>query len=196
MWAHGFGNRHWIDAIAQSLAWRSAAISNALVGRKSCLADADTRVVPLYHHRAGRGTRPVLRLLSILYKEQQIMTDYDDDMIPGTKDWITFAAGRVIFREGEPGDVLYIVVDGQVDVLAEGKLIETIEGPGGIVGEMALIDSAPRSATAVARTECTLVALNQEGFRFHIQKTPDFAIEVMQIMSKRLRKLLHPVHES
>ncbi len=118
------------------------------------------------------------------------MANKDAEMNPGTKDWVTFGAGQGIFREGDPGDVLYVVIDGQVDLMVHDHLIATINGPGGIVGEMALIDAGPRSATAVAKTECTLVPLSKEGFKLHIQQTPDFALEVMQVMSERLRKIL------
>lgn len=118
------------------------------------------------------------------------MTINENDMNPGTREWITFSPGQVIFREGDAGDVLYVVIDGQVDVIVHDHLIASINGPGGIVGEMALIDAGPRSATAIAKTECTLVPLDKEGFKLHIQKTPDFALDVMQVMSERLRKIL------
>ena len=66
-------------------------------------------------------------------------------------DALRFAAEQRIFSEGEAGDTMYVVLEGQVDLLVKGKLVEEV-GPGGVLGEMSLIDSAPRSATAVART--------------------------------------------
>lgn len=113
-----------------------------------------------------------------------------EDMLPETKDWKTYDAGQDIFREGDRGDELYVIVDGAVDIIAHGQHLETIEGAGGVFGELAIIDAGPRSATARARTECTLVSLTREGFLFHIQKTPDFALQVMRVMSERMRKLL------
>lgn len=118
------------------------------------------------------------------------MTAHDFDTFPGTKEWLTFQAGQVIFREGDPGSVMYVVIEGQVDIFAHGGLVGTTSGPGGIVGEMALIDAGPRSATAVAMTECTVVPLDKERFLSHIQQVPDFALEVMQVICERLRHFL------
>ena len=66
-------------------------------------------------------------------------------------------------------------------------LVETI-GPGGIFGEMAIIDKSPRSATVVARSDCRLVALDETKFMQHVHRTPFFAIQVMRIMTERLRR--------
>jgi len=68
------------------------------------------------------------------------------------------------------------------------KIIYSI-GSGGILGEMALIDTQLRSATAVAQTDCKLVPINEKRFVFLVQQTPFFAIEVMRIMAERLRNM-------
>ena len=62
---------------------------------------------------------------------------------------VPFRAGQDIFREGEPGDVMYVVRDGQVDLRVKGQLVGAL-GAGGVLGEMALIEHAPRTATATA----------------------------------------------
>jgi CRP/FNR family transcriptional regulator, cyclic AMP receptor protein len=103
------------------------------------------------------------------------------------QDTKAFAAGQVIFHAGEPGEVMYAVQEGDVDILVGDKTIDHI-GPGGIFGEMALIDNSPRSATAIARTDCKLVEVNHKRFEFMVQQTPRFALTVMQIMAERLRK--------
>lgn len=99
---------------------------------------------------------------------------------------VTVQAGDKIFAEGQPGDTMYVIQGGSVDILVHGKLVETAEA-GSIVGEMALIDNAPRSATAVAKTDCHLVPINQKQFVFMVQETPNFALQVMHIMAQRLR---------
>lgn len=99
-----------------------------------------------------------------------------------------FVAGDVIFAAGERGDCMYVVRDGTVTIEAEGMPIEEI-GPGGIFGELALIDSAPRSATATATTPCELIALNERAFLFHVSQTPFFALNVMRVLSDRLRRM-------
>ncbi len=104
------------------------------------------------------------------------------------KDFKSVAAGEAIFKAGEIGDLMYSVKEGEVDVLVGGRVVETV-GPGGILGEMALIDRQPRSATAVAKTDCTLVPINEERFKYLIQQTPYFAIEVMRVMARRLRQM-------
>lgn len=101
-------------------------------------------------------------------------------------DAVPFAAGQVIFSENEPGDFMYAVVDGEVEILSKGNVLETV-GPGGIFGEMALIDHHHRSATAVARTDCRLVKVDEKRFQFLIQQTPFFALQVMRILAGRLR---------
>ena len=60
--------------------------------------------------------------------------------------------------------------------------------PGGIFGELALIDSSPRSAAAVAHTDCRLAVIGERRFIFLVQQTPYFALEVMSVMAQRLRR--------
>lgn len=105
------------------------------------------------------------------------------------KELETFPAGATLMREGEEGDVMYVIRDGEVEVVFEDDVIETV-GPNGIVGEMALIDNSPRSATAVARTEVHAVALDTDTFLRYISHTPFFAIQVMRIMNERLRRYM------
>lgn len=98
----------------------------------------------------------------------------------------SFSAGQCIFQEGEPGELLYIVAQGQVDILLKGQVLETVN-PGGILGEMALIDDKPRSAMAIARTDCLLSLVTRQHFLTLVQRTPAFALQVMRIMAQRLR---------
>ena len=102
----------------------------------------------------------------------------------------SFTPGQTILQEGEPGDRLYIVAEGQVDIIADGQLLETVP-PGGILGELALIDDKPRSASAVARTDCVLAPITRQHFLTLIQHTPLFALQVMRTMAERLRRATH-----
>lgn len=97
-----------------------------------------------------------------------------------------FAAGETIFSKGDPGDRMYVITSGFVVVEDEGEEIETL-GPGDLLGELALIDAAPRTASAVARTECSLAPIDRSRFLFLVQQTPFFAVQVMQTMAKRMR---------
>lgn len=98
-----------------------------------------------------------------------------------------FRQGQTIFREGESGDQLYIVAEGQVDIVTDGQLLETVN-PGGILGEMALIDDKPRSATAIAHTDCMLAPVSRQHFLTLVERTPLFALQVMRVMAERLRR--------
>jgi len=100
----------------------------------------------------------------------------------------SFSAGETIFAEGQAGEVMYVVTSGEVDILLRGQSVETV-GPGGIVGELALIDTSPRSATVVARTDCALAPIDARRFQRLVQDTPYFAIQVMQVLADRLRRM-------
>ena len=106
---------------------------------------------------------------------------------PGS-DLLRIEAGKVVFREGDPGDTVYVVLDGKVDLRVNGRLVETV-GPGGILGEMALIEQAPRVATATARTACDLQPISEGRFMSMIQQTPHFALQIMKVIASRLRRM-------
>jgi len=97
-----------------------------------------------------------------------------------------FKAGQTIFSEGTPGDFLYGVIEGEVEIRKGGKVVDTI-GPGGIFGEMALIDHTARSATAVAKTDCKAAQINEKRFYFLVQQTPNFALHLLRVLTDRLR---------
>ena len=100
----------------------------------------------------------------------------------------TYAAGQVIFQEGQPGEVMYVVIEGEVDLGYQGTVLETV-GPGAIMGEMALLQPQYiRSATARAKTACKLVPIDQKRFTFLVHETPNFALHVMRVLAERLRK--------
>ncbi len=104
------------------------------------------------------------------------------------EDVTPFSAGQRVFSVGDPGDVMYAVRDGEVEVIVQDKVVEVV-GPGGVFGEMALIDKQPRSATAVCRTDCQLIPINETRFKFLVQQTPFFAVEVMRLLVRRLRQM-------
>lgn len=109
-------------------------------------------------------------------------------LLRNEKDVRTVAAGETIFSKGDPGDVMYAVIEGEVDIVAPpDRLLETVPS-GGIFGEMALLEHCVRSASAVARTDCRLAAISTDRFNFLVQMTPNFALDVMRTMAERLRR--------
>ncbi len=103
-------------------------------------------------------------------------------------DPIQFAPGETVFCEGDPGDYLFIVLDGEIE-LQVGELPVDVISAGEMVGEMALIDARPRSATAVAKSPARLVAIDENRFNFLVQQTPNFALVVMRTLVGRLREM-------
>jgi len=100
--------------------------------------------------------------------------------------YIHLKAGETVFKEGEPGDEMYVVLEGEVDIIIHDSVVETV-GVDSFLGELALIDERPRSATAVAKTDCKLAPINQNRFKFLVQQTPHFALHLMKRMAERLR---------
>lgn len=95
--------------------------------------------------------------------------------------------GQRIFAAGDPGHEMFIVRTGSVELRIGDAILETVE-QGGIFGELALVDPAPRSATAVAGPDCTLVLVDADSFNDLVRRVPGLAIEVMKVMAQRLRR--------
>lgn len=100
---------------------------------------------------------------------------------------VSFTPGEVIFDKGDKGDKMYVIRSGEVEILIDGKVVETLSS-GGIFGEMALIDGAPRAAAARAKTDCEVAPLTEKTFLFLVHETPFFAIAVMRTLADRLRR--------
>ncbi len=96
------------------------------------------------------------------------------------------AAGATIFEEGSSGEEMFGVVEGEVELrLHDGHTFKI--GPDDTFGEMAVIDSSPRSATAVAVVDTKLAVIDKRTFLFLVHETPLFALQVMKTLTERLR---------
>jgi CRP/FNR family transcriptional regulator, cyclic AMP receptor protein len=98
----------------------------------------------------------------------------------------SYKAGEVIFREGDPAEEFYVIQSGQVEIRLGNRLLDTLPERS-IFGEMALIDSASRSATAVAVSDVKIVPVGEKQFLFLVSRTPYFALNVMRTLARRLR---------
>lgn len=110
-------------------------------------------------------------------------------MIELFEDWedqVEYAKGAEIFREGDLADVMYVVTKGEIEVSLRGEPLGA-ELPGGILGEMALINAKFRSATATAIRPSTLARIDKDQFRELIGRNPDFALHLMEVLANRLR---------
>ncbi|NIQ94164.1 MAG: cyclic nucleotide-binding domain-containing protein, partial [Desulfuromonadales bacterium] len=86
------------------------------------------------------------------------------ELFAGWEDQVEYPKGAHIFSEGDPADVMYVVMQGEVEVFLKGEPLGA-ELPGGIIGEMAMINAKYRSATAVALRPSTLARVNHQQFR-------------------------------
>jgi CRP/FNR family transcriptional regulator, cyclic AMP receptor protein len=98
----------------------------------------------------------------------------------------SFKAGDTIFREGDEANELFVIKRGQVRIQIGNRTVTELAADS-IFGEMALIDSEARSATAIAITDAELVPVSEKQFLFLVSQTPYFALKVMRVLAQRLR---------
>lgn len=99
-------------------------------------------------------------------------------------------AGDIIFLEGEPGNAMYVILAGQVAVVKGNFDTPTVlgyRGPGEIIGEMALLENAPRSASVIALETLRLLRINHEDFQVLLNSRPGIGRNIMAMLSARLR---------
>ena len=99
---------------------------------------------------------------------------------------VNVAAGSEVFHEGDTGEEMYGVVSGEIELRTNDRVIRTL-GADDVFGEMAIVDSTPRSATAVATEDSVLAVIDRHRFLFLVQETPMFALQVMSAMAARQR---------
>lgn len=97
-----------------------------------------------------------------------------------------FPATRLIMKEGDAGKNMYVLIKGKVSVSIQGREVERI-GPGGVFGEMALVDQAARAATATASTDCQLLTITRSDFLELVRSKPGFAVSLLKAIAERLR---------
>jgi len=103
-----------------------------------------------------------------------------------------FAAGEIIFREGDAGQEAFLLQEGRVRLLKKVRTVERslmVLKPGDLFGESALVQGAPRSSTAIALTDGVALALAEGTFRALLQNNPTIAARVLQQLVRRLRDL-------
>ena len=99
---------------------------------------------------------------------------------------ITVPAGSTVFNQGDPGDCMYIVQSGVIDMVIGETVVETI-GANEALGFMSMIDDLPRSSTARARERCELSLIDTRTFRFMVDEVPNFATYIMGVLARRIR---------
>jgi len=110
------------------------------------------------------------------------------DLFRKDSDAMQLAPGDFLFREGDKRDVMYVLLEGEMDIRLGDYVVETA-GPGGLIGVIALLDDNPRDTNAVAKTACRLATVDQRRFHFLLQQHPQFSTHVMKELAHRLRHM-------
>ena len=105
---------------------------------------------------------------------------------------IRVAAGGNVFVKGDPGDCMYILQSGTIDMVIGDTVVETI-GPNEALGFMSMIDEMPRSSTARAREACELSLIDARTFRFMVDEVPNFSTYIMRVLARRIRGMAKAV---
>ncbi len=115
--------------------------------------------------------------------------------IESALEWFSLPAGSILFREGDAGDDLYVVVSGRLEARVrngqDGETVVAQIAAGEVVGEMALISGEPRSATVVARRDSELVRLTKTAFETLIERYPKAMLPLSRLVVRRLRSTTH-----
>lgn len=102
-------------------------------------------------------------------------------------DEVECAPQETIFNEGDQGDAMYLIVDGKVKVHAGDKVLAEL-GTSQCVGEMAILDAEPRSASITALTDLTLLKINREDFSEILGEKPEISRGIIKVLTGRLRE--------
>jgi len=103
-----------------------------------------------------------------------------------TEDLVSLPSHSILFEEGANADFMYVIMKGGISLSLHGTVVGTAH-QGDVIGEMALLGSEPRSATATTVTDCVLAPIDVHSFKLLIQHTPEFALHVMNLLADRLR---------
>jgi CRP-like cAMP-binding protein len=109
------------------------------------------------------------------------------NLFSGDEAALRLAPGEKLFDKGDAATTMYIVRSGSLQVHDGNVIYETV-GPGGILGEMAIVDGGHRSAGVRAEHESEVIAVDQARFLRMVERTPFFAVRIMQVLTRRLRQ--------
>ena len=106
----------------------------------------------------------------------------------GAQEPVRFDAGKMIMQEGTGGAFMYVVLEGKVAISIKGGIVARA-GPGGVFGEMALVDQSVRAATATAETPCALIAINRIAFLHLVKTSPAFGAALLAGLAERAKDM-------
>lgn len=107
-------------------------------------------------------------------------------MFHSEEDMHYYKAGEIIFKQGDEGQFLHDVVEGEVALERDGEQLAVL-GEGEIFGEVTLINNENHSVTARALSDCKVAQIAKKRFLFMVDEMPNFAISVMRVLAERLK---------
>lgn len=116
--------------------------------------------------------------------DKKLLADLVHELGSGSP--MRYEQGKVIMEEGQAGVLMYVVLEGRVAVYIQSSIVEKV-GPGGMFGEMALIERTQRLASAVAETDCSLLAISRNVFLDLVSTNPEFGVALLGAVSERAR---------
>ncbi|HNB51458.1 MAG TPA: CoA-binding protein [Anaerolineales bacterium] len=120
------------------------------------------------------------------------MPDADLERLCGMIDEISLVPGQVLFEEGSPGDMAYVIKDGQLEILKQSgqrELLLAVRASGDVIGEMALLEDVPRSATVRARTPAILLTIHKDQFNQLLEVSPSATRALLNTVLNRWRTM-------
>jgi len=122
----------------------------------------------------------------------ELLQEEDRRALADVVDSVKLKATEVLFQAGDPGEALFIVRSGSIELFIKDtvgqKIVLTVAEEGDLFGELSLLDSGPRTATAVALTDVELLVLDRDDLLLLFQKRPDAALHMLAAMSAMTRK--------
>ena len=116
--------------------------------------------------------------------DKKLLEKLEDELDDSAR--VRYPAKKVIMEEGQAGVLMYVVLEGNVEIAIQHSTVATI-GPGGMFGEMALITRGERVASAIAKTDCELLALSRNVFLDLVAANPKFAVSLLGAVGNRAR---------
>ena len=114
------------------------------------------------------------------------------DTLINEMETVTFARGTTIFDEGEPGDRLYIIVQGKVKLARHApdgrENLLSVMGPSDMFGELSIFDPGPRTSSAVCVTDVTAATMDSEMLKDWIAQHPEISQQLLRVLARRLRR--------
>ncbi len=135
--------------------------------------------------RAGRLSKRLAPAESRVFSEKVI-----EEMIAvlGNRPPTKIPAKKIITREGDSGGSMYVVLSGRVAVFVNKVMIDNV-GPGGMIGEIALVDGASRAITTLAESDVTVLPVNHDDFLMMVKSSPRFAVTMLKSVADRLTRM-------